>query len=729
MNNIANKEQTFLSKGKGTEVDVYALLNILLDYKWLMLIVMSCTLVLGMFVASRQISNYKSELQLLVDAKPNSIGNSSILIESGSHNTTTTQSILVQSRYVLEPVIKRLGLDIAVASKGYSIWSRLFTAQHDSAQIKYFEVPIELINTPLDLVFDKKGHFSLYDSHALLLQGPIGALLNDKTKNIQLQVDSIVAPIGTHFVLTKRSIGLVVAGLNSRLSVREAASQTGVLNLSLVGSNVALLMKTLNAIASTMQEKDAIKKTKEAEQSLQFLYKQLPLTKNLLESAETALNHYRSKSGKVDIKLQTQFLVQQLMNFDKRINELRVKKVDQLQKYTNIHPLIQAIDIKLKTLENSRSELERKVKALPDADQVAVDLQREVGVRKTLYIVLLNKIQELEVMKAGTVSGIQILTPATPPDAPLPTHRLFIYLLCLSLGFGITVMFILGRRLFSPRVDDPYWTEHKYNLANLAIIPYCKEQATLSSVLLAQRKGEGQGLLAHTHPTNLSVEALRSLRTSLQVMLATASNNIVTILGVSPGAGKSFISSNLAYLLAAAGEKVLVIDGDLRRGVLHKYFGYSPAPGMADVLNGTLSLENVFRETMHPNLTFLPRGKYPSDPSELLTSSKFKELIATLSSQFDIVVIDSAPVLLVTDAVVLGALSGTNFLVLSAGVHQPTEVEIVLKRLTSSNITVNGTIYNYNRPATLTRSYGGYYKYGKYYNYYDDKSTQYTPRY
>jgi tyrosine-protein kinase Etk/Wzc len=316
---------------------------------------------------------------------------------------------------------------------------------------------------------------------------------------------------------------------------------------------------------------------------------------------------------------------------------------------------------------------------------------------------------------------VRILSYAQFPDAPLPSKTIITCFGSAIIGLIMSVIVIWGRKMLHPRVEDPHWTEKHFNLSNLAIIPYSKEQLEATGRLQITKT---LPLLAHANPRNLAIESLRSLRTSLQVTLACATNNIISILGVCPGVGKSFVSANLAYLLAAGGKRVLLIDGDLRRGTLHKYFSVESSQGLAEVLSQNLPLEQALRSTMHDNLTLLPRGDYPQDPSELLISERFKSLIELLSQRFDVVVFDTAPILLVTDAVVVSNYSATNYLVLGAGVHRPGEIELVLKRLSSSNVQVHGTIFNFHRMATKMGSYGSKYYYNKYRSYsyyYDDK--------
>ena len=728
-NNTGNQAYT-----PDDEIDLASILNQLSENRWLILIVTLFALAAGVFYSSRQIPQYQSDVLLQIESGQSSFGQTGgmsqqFMFRSTGSDASSTQTALMQSRYILEPVIQSLGLDISVSPKRGSAWSWVTSLRKKTAQVALFEVPRKLINHSFNLVFDKPDHVSVYNSAGyLLLQGPVGTLITSTDKTIRLQVNAINAPVGTRFSLVKHASAPIVKSLAHRLKIIESNGSsrlsTGIMELSLTGEDPVKVIHTLNAIAKITQAKDAQKKSQEAAQTLEFLYHQLPLTKGLLEKAETGLNQYRAKSGKIDIKQQTQFVLNRLSDMDNQLSVLRIKKIDMLQRYTVAHPLIMALNTQTNAIEIQRHQMEKELKKLPASDQIAVNLMRDVGVKKTLYLLLLSKIQELEVVKAGTVSSVHILSYAKLPDAPLSGKKPLIYLASVILGVILSFIIIAGRKLISPRVNDPHWGEKHFNIANLAIIPYCKEQ-TQNALKFKDQSVQQLPLLAHANPRNLAIESLRSLRTSLQVTLTCASNNIISILGVSPGVGKSFVSANLAYLLAAGGKRVLLIDGDLRRGTLHKYMSVPPMPGLAEAINKTAIVDNAITKTLHKNLFFLPRGIYPTNPSELLMSDYFKQLMTTFAQQFDIVVIDTAPVLLVTDAVIIGAIAATNYLIMGAGAHQPGDVEMVIKRLSSSNVQVQGTIFNFYQNETITRSYGQYGKYGKYgyYNtYYYDES-------
>lgn len=729
--NVTSDKPTLMSLNE--ENDISTVFRQFIENRWLILLITSVVFAVGVLYALRQGPQYKADVLLQIDSNQSTMGQNGFFAQqlqmNGlSNNTASIQIALIRSPFILEPVIRALGLNIMALPK-LSIWQRLFLLKRHALDVDVFDVPQNKINQALELVFDKPNHIRLYDKNRnLLLQGETKTLLTTADKRIRLRVMTENQPIDTLFTLTKLSNSAVVNSLIMKLNIMEVvgknAQGTGILSIALTGENPDSIIRTLNAIAAETQKKDAEKKAQEASQTLAFLYQQLPLTKGALETAEANLNHYRSKSGKIDIKLQTQFLLNRLTKLDEKLSNLRIRKLDILQRYTADHPTMMALKLESKALKYERNQLEHQLKKLPASDQIAVNLMRDVRVRKSLYLLLLNKIQEFEVIKAGTVSGVHVLSLAKRPDAPLPDKQVVIYTGSILCGLVFSFMIILGRKLFDSRIDDPRWTEHNLNVANLAIIPYCKQQA-LNSGYFDKKNINLLPLLAHVAPRNLSIESLRSLRTSLQIALTCANNRIVSILGISPGVGKSFVSVNLAYLLAAGGKRVLLIDGDLRRGTLHKYINQTPSPGLADILSSQCTHEQAIVSTMNDNLYFLPRGAYPSDPSELLMSERLKGLMDTISSLYDIVVIDTAPILLVTDAVVISTISATNYLVMGANAHQPNEIEVALKRLANAGVQVKGTVFNFYRTELLSGAYGKYGKYsryGKYNTYYYDES-------
>lgn len=710
------------------EIDLAALAHQLWVHKWLLLLTTIMGLTLGVFFAKRQPVQYQTSALLQVDAKSGGAGVAGGVAQqliggAGAGDSAATQMALIQSPFVLEPVVESLGLNISVLQRPTLLMERLFPWAHKKElKISRFDVPESAVNHRFKLEVDKPGHVRLFsDDGDVILSGAMGQVLTSQDLQYRLQTQEASLSQGTQFIVSKRSNTSAIKSLSHALKVEEMTGKgrmgqgTGVLELSLKGGKKNDVLRTLNAIAETARIKDGAKKSEEASQTLEFLHHQLPITKQLLEKAENALNQYRAKSGKIDIKLQTQFLLDQLANLDKQLGELRIKTIEMKQQFKETHPVWIAQEAQVQAIKFERAQLEETLKKLPASDQVAVNLMRDVDVKQSLYLLLLNKIQELEVVKAGTISGVRVLSHAALPDRPLPSKAKAMVLGGMMLGFMLGVMVIFVRKLLSPRVDDPHWSERQFNLPNVAIVPYCKEQAQ-NTLSYESQESTTLPLLAQHQPKNLAIEALRSLRTSLQVSLACANNNIIGILGVAPHVGKTFVSTNLAHLLAAAGKRVLLIDTDLRKGALHKTFNFPASPGLADILGKKEPLEQALRSTSNPNLTVLPRGAYPKDPAELLTSERFKGLVKAFSQQYDIVLFDTAPVLLVTDAVIVGAFCATNYLVVGAGAHSPSEIEMTLKRLDNAGVHVTGSIFNFHKSEMKGGYYGKYYNYSYYYH-------------
>lgn len=710
------------------EIDFSSILHQLLEQKWLIIIITSICLGIGIYYSSKLIPEYQSDVLLQIEDSGgsgnglmNSLSSGNIFFGYAQNNSTSVQKILIKSRYILDPVIQSLGLNIILNAQ-QTRFERLFKPTHATAKIKSFLVPKNQIDRSFTLVYDKNKDLKLYNNDdELMLQGKIGTRLTNKNNDIQLEIENINAAPGTKFTLINHSISKMVVSLGKRLKIEELGGSqqgTGLFSISLQDVDPKRATRIVNEVARVAQRKDAEKKSLEATKIMNFLFKQLPIVKESLSKAESAYNNYRRESGKFDLNMQTQALLQQIVSVDKQLNDLRMNETEMSVQYTSEHPTYIELQRRFKIIQKERDRLEQTIRTLPEAHQEMLNLMREVKTKRSIYTMILNKIQGLEIVKAGLVSNLKILSFANVPDSPMPLPKTKIYLGSLIIGFILSTLIIFGRKLLFPKIEDPHWTETQFNIPNLAIIPYSNEQfqATHDKNGTVRKIAP---LLAQKSPRSLSVESLRSLRTSLQVNLSCSNNNIVSILGVSPGVGKSFVSSNLSYLLATAEKRVLLIDGDLRRGTAHRYFDVMPSPGFAELIQGTATTEQALKPTSHKNLTILPRGDYPSDPSELLSSESCKELLSNFSKQFDIVLIDTAPVLLVTDAVLLSGISATNYLVLGSKAHQPSDIEMVIKRLSAAWVTVHGSIFNFHNAASKRNSY--YYKYYSYNYYYDDK--------
>jgi tyrosine-protein kinase Etk/Wzc len=340
---------------------------------------------------------------------------------------------------------------------------------------------------------------------------------------------------------------------------------------------------------------------------------------------------------------------------------------------------------------------------------------RDVKVANELYVTLLNKAQELKVMKSGLVGNVQILDKAFRPESPISPNRGQAMAIALAAGLLGGIALAFARKALHQGLVDPAEAERAVGIPVRAAVPHSARQDAL------QREARARGeeivpILAASDPADIAAESIRALRTSLQFALSESPNNVIAIGGPRPGVGKSFIATNLARVFADAGSRVLVIDADLRKGSLHRYFGVERTPGLSEHIGGSASLGDVLHQEPVPAVDFIPRGASPPNPSELLGSERFRAFVARISPSYDIVIVDLPPILAVTDAALVGRVAGVNLLVLRSSWHPVREVQLAVKHYGENGVKLHGLVFNDLPPSSA--KYGGYqYQYHYQYSY------------
>ena len=345
---------------------------------------------------------------------------------------------------------------------------------------------------------------------------------------------------------------------------------------------------------------------------------------------------------------------------------------------------------------------------------------RDVEVTQQIYVGLLNKVQELRILKAGTVGSVRIIDKALVQPSPIKPRKALIAIMSTLIGGIAAAGLVLFRALFNKGIESPDKLEEQ-GVAVYATVPLSEKQVKANKLLsLKQRRARKAkseaapiSLLAQDDPTDLAIEALRSLRTSLHFAMMDADNKILMITGPSPEVGKSFVSANLGVVLAQTGQRVLVIDADMRKGHLHRYFQAASQPGLSTYLSGQSSKEDIIQSSIVDKLDFIARGKAPPNPSELLMHERFKTLMDSLSDDYDLILVDTPPILAVTDAAIVGQLAGSSLLVTRFGLNSIKEVDAALTRFAQNKVDIKGAILNCME-RRATNEYGYYaYEYGK----------------
>lgn len=688
-------------------VDLRSLFNILILKKNLILTISVMVFLFSFTYALIKPINYQAKVILKVQHKQLiNLGRSSNAMNQ-PYNThlqdepVSVQVALLRSEYVLIPVVKSLGLDIHVSPRDQSSFTFFKSEPNQNISISELELSKKVDSKPLLLTIDTPTTYHISDNNGrVLIRGRTDERISDN-KDITVKIDHIQSPNGSQFYLKKIPTAGLVNQLRSALTINDLSNSSdnntnkvAILQLSLVGDDAKKIADTLQRIATTIQEKNILLKSVEADKALTFLKKQLPIVKNSLKQAEAKLHQYRSNNGNIDIKLQTQYLLTHISDIEKQLEKIRLEKINMLQKYTRYHPFVISLTEEHNELENQRKELISKLNKLPASDQEAASLSRDVDVKNSLYMLLLSQIHQLEVVREGIISDIEILSSVTAPEMVPGTSLFVIAFFSFIIGLIMACVFVLIWRMMIGRIDDPNWFEQNWNIKNLAVIPYSKDQANYLNIH-RYRQTARLPLLTYQAPNDIVIESLYNLRTILQLNFSNTKNNIIAVLGLSKGVGKTFITANLASLYAKINDSVLLIDSDIRHGHMHRYFTNESTPGLSDVLKGEATIEeSLVTSKEFENLTFLPSGKQLNHSTDLLMSSEFKSLLTTLSKSYKYIFINTASNPSTTDSLIISMLAGTNLLVLGAHMHEHAEIDRIMKNMQHASVALNGCIFN-----------------------------------
>lgn len=697
------------------DIDLHRLWALLVDARWLIIGTTILALVLGLAYAELATRIYKTEGLIQIEQKQGGMVGFEQLDQAltGKGSSTDAEIAIIKSRMVLGDAVDQLNMAVHVTPVRTPIIGRfqgpppapagaeipLFAGYRDSqtlVTVDSFVVPENLEGTVFTLKANDQGQPALYLNGQLVASGPANKPLTSEDGSIVLKLDDW-KPGQESFRLTRVSQLSAVTDIRSRLTVAEQGKDTGILNISLIGSNQARIKKVLNTIDQAYLLQNVKRQAAEAENSLVFLNKQLPEIKDKLNTAEDQLNQYRTKSDSVDIDLETKSLLGRLVDMDSKLNELKIKESEVAAKYTKEHPAYRTLLEQRHSLEKQKAKLNKQIGSLPETQQKILRMMRDVQVDQQLYVSLLNRVQELKILKASTVGNVRIIDDAVVYPVPVKPKKGMVVALAAVLGLMLSAGYILAAGLLRRGVETPDQLE-EHGIAVYAAIPLSEHQQKVDRLAALKRHKRSRHqpipLLAVDDPADLAVEALRSLRTSLHFATMEASNKVLMISGPSPEVGKSFVTANLAAVLAQVGQKVVVVDADMRKGHLHRYFDNDGNTGLSTLLSGQAELDKVIVRTRVENLDFLPRGQVPPNPSELLMHPRFKELMERLSSEYDLVLVDTPPVLAVTDASIIGQLAGTSLLVARYAVNSVKEVDVSVGRFEQNRVDIKGVILN-----------------------------------
>ncbi len=714
---MTTPQQRSSAEAVSDEIDLGKLFGILLDAKWTILVTTFLFAVGGVAVALLSTPVYKADALLQIESK-NSGGIGSLVGDMGElftqESSATTEIEIIKSRMILGDTVDKYNLTTVVTPDYFPVigkgLARMSGAVNQVAVSRFVTPDFAMGFKHRLLVVDaeKQTYQLVREDDQVVLEGEAGKLA--KNNGYELFITSVHAKNGQEFNITKRSRLDAIEWLKRNLSISERGKQTGILQLSFMGENRTQITNILNHISQTYFLQNVERQSAEAEKSLVFLKDRLPDIKNSLTTAEDALNQYRQANESIDLGLEAQSTLTVMVELEAQLNELTFKESEISQRFTKDHPAYKSLLDKRATLLNEKERLNQQIQKLPKTQREVLRMTRDVEVNQQIYIQLLNKVQELSIIKAGTVGNVRILDTAQAYAAPVKPKKPLIVVLALLLGGMLSVALVLVKAAFHKGVESPDQIE-AIGLAVYASVPKSVLQLEIANNAKRKKQSKEQSLLAEVNPADLSIEALRGLRTSLHFAMMEAKNNVLMISGPAPGIGKSFISTNFAAVTAKTGQKVLLIDADMRKGHLQHSLSVSAENGLSDFLSGRIDTNQAVKTSQIENLDVITRGQIPPNPSELLMHPRLKDLVEWASQNYDLVIFDTPPVLAVTDPSIVGAFAGTTLMVARFGQNTAKEIDVARSRFQQSGIEVKGVIFNaIEKKASSSYGYG-YYNY------------------
>jgi tyrosine-protein kinase Etk/Wzc len=702
------------------EFDVAAMLDVFVLYRRMMLWIFTVISVVGIAAVLLSDPQYQANIITQVDESSAASSASSLLGPDISSmfdvkSSASTEVQVLKSRLVAASVVDHLQLYIeagpvrlpvigramARSRKGLSTPGLLgmggYVWSDEYVTVDRFDVPAALEGERYRLTALGDGAYRLSGAGiASDVSGRIGKTESYASDQgpIVLHVAAIRGAAGARFDLARQSRLQTIDRLQRDLAVSEQGKDSNVLQVKLRGTDPLLITTILNDVAHYYVSQNESRKAEQASRSLKFLRGRMPELREKLALAENAYAVVRRNLGSVDLAGEAKGILEQSADAQTRLGILQQKRAEALTLFLPGNPTVLALDGQIAELQAQSNGLDRRMDRLPDAQRQIVRAERDVRLNNDLYVGLLNNIEQLQILQAGRIANVRVLDTALLPDRPVRLWRPVLYTVVIAFAIFAALAAAFIRNLLFCGIADSHEIEAQTSLKVFSTVPRAM-QPGFSWFRRGGHSGVAREPLAFADPDDPAIESLRSFRTALQFSLVDSGTNVVMFTGPSPNVGKSFIASNVAAVVASTGKRVLLIDGDLRLSGLSRTFGRASAVGLSDVIAGSCELDKSIVTIARSNLDFLPSGSLSANAADLLSQPVVGDLLRSLSARYDLVIVDTAPLLPVSDAAMLAPYcSGNIFLVARAAVTKPAELEECARRLRQVGVDVTGVVLN-----------------------------------
>lgn len=702
------------------EIDLIQLLAEMFDHRVMIACITLLFTVCAGIYAYSVTPIYQADALVQIEAKQdNSLLKSLSQFGTDLSPDVAPELLLLKSRMILGETVDKLGLTYSVKRRVLPVIGPLLERGRKAGELTIGALTLPLLkDKPQELLLtvQEQGRYHL-EGKTLEADGVVGkTLVKD---GVTLLVTSLSAAPGTRFALKTVTKLEAINALQRRLIVSESAKQSGIISLTLTGEDPDKIAVVLNTIAENYLSQNIARQEAKDTRSLTFLQDQLPKIRRELDEAEARLNAYREQRDSVDLSLEAKTVLDQVVNVENQLNELTFREAEVSQLFKKDHPTYRALREKKQTLEQERTRLNNRVSSMPSTQQEILRLSRDVESGRTIYLQLLTRQQELNISRSSAIGNVRIIDPAVTQPGPVKPHKVIIIVFGMLVGLMLSAGTVLVRSAFKRGITSSEQLEAQ-GMPLLATLP--------RSVWLWKKTHLRRRTLFASHwkhrtsnvpfppvdrPADIFVEAVRGLRTSLHFTMMNAVNRIVVISGPSQDCGKTLVSTSLASIAAQAGQRVLFIDADMRKGYVHNIFKLNNQHGLSSVLGGSVEWQDAIQRSEKGGFDVLTCGPQPSHPVELLMNERFQTVMSRIDKEYDIVIVDTPPVLAVTDALLVARAAATTLLVARFGKTSVKEIENCRKRLQQMGVQVEGAILN-----DIVKSAAFYYHSGySHYNY------------
>ncbi|MEA5206377.1 polysaccharide biosynthesis tyrosine autokinase [Enterobacter mori] len=710
------------------ELDLLRLLGELIDNRTIIVCVTALFMLTGTMYALFSTPVYIADAIVQIEQqKENSLLSSlKDMAPGGISPDSAPEMELLKSRMVLGQAVRKLNLRNQISEKHFPVvgkgWAKLLGETPGHLEVTEFDTPEQDgKRSRYQLIAGEKGHYVI-EGEELTLEGQVGVPVQGH--DFRIVVTKMDAKPGTLFTLQQSTELEAISNLSQRFTVAEKTKNSGILGMTLSGTDPVMIARTLRTITEIYLQQNIERQEAQDSKSLAFLEHQLPMVRQELEHAEERLNTYRKTRDSVDLNLEAKSVLEQIVSVDNQLNELKFREAEVSQLYKTTHPTYRALMEKRQTLEQEKTRLNKRVSGMPSTQQKILRLSRDVETGRTVYQQLLTRQQELNISKSSAIGNVRIIDDAVTLPAPIKPKKMLIVMMATMFGFVCAVGGVLLRAAIRKGIDNPeLLEEHGINV--YATLP--RSEWLLNKTRSIRKKGIFSAsigsktlnipFLPVAKPIDLFVEAVRGLRTSLHFAMMDAENNVLMISGPAPECGKTLVSTSLATIVAQTGARVLYIDADMRRGYAHHLFHLSNDRGLSNVLVGKVAFGEAIQHFADGRFDVLTCGGVPPNPSELLMHERFRQLTEWANAHYEMVIVDTPPILAVTDALLVGRFCATTLLVARFSVTSTQEVLACTRRLQQSGVSLKGVILN----DVIKRAATGYSAGHYHYSYSDEK--------